>query len=92
MSVLIAVAHAQGTAERFVSNLVEGVLEPIVYLLIGIAVVFFLWGVVQFVSGADSEERVKEGRNHMIWGLVGLFIMVSVVGIMNLLCNSIGAC
>jgi len=92
MSVLIAVAHAQGTAERFVGKLVEGVLEPIVYLLIGIAVVFFLWGVVQFVSGADSEERVTEGRNHMIWGLIGLFIMVSVVGIMNLLCNSIGAC
>ncbi len=92
MSVLIAVAHAQGTAERFVGRLVGDVLQPIVYLLITLAIVFFLWGVVQFISGADNAERVGEGRNHILWGLVGLFIMVSVVGIMNLLCNSIGAC
>lgn len=92
MSVFVAVAHAQGTAERFVGKLVDNVLQPVVYLLIGLAVVFFLWGVVQFVSGADNADRVTEGRNHMIWGLIGLFIMVSVIGIMNLICNSIGAC
>lgn len=58
--------------------------------MIVLAVVYFLWGVVQFILGAESEEKRREGQMHMFYGIIGLFIMVSVFGIMSVICNTIG--
>jgi uncharacterized membrane protein YidH (DUF202 family) len=63
------------------------IINPIIGLLIAIGVIVFLWGVIEFIAGADSEEKRKTGKNHILWGVVGLFIAVSAFGIMNLLAN-----
>jgi hypothetical protein len=63
------------------------IINPIIGLLIAIGVIVFLWGVIEFIAGADSEEKRNTGKNHILWGVVGLFIAVSAFGIMNLLAN-----
>lgn len=62
-----------------------GVLTAVVPLLIGFAVVFFLWGVLQFVAAGGNEEKRTEGRNTMIYGIIAIFVMVSVWGLVNVL-------
>lgn len=54
-------------------------------LLIAIAVLYFIWGVVQFIAAAGDESARAEGKTKMIWGIVGLFIIVSVWGLVALL-------
>lgn len=66
------------------------ILNPIITLLFAAALVMFLWGVFQMFSGGDSDDARMVGRQHMIWGVVGLFIMVAVYGILNIVCNTIG--
>lgn len=61
----------------------ESILQPIVMLLMALAVAYFLFGVMKFVKDQDSEDAQGEGKRHMLWGVVGLFIMVSVYGILN---------
>ena len=67
----------------------EFVINPIIGLLFALALVVFLYGVVEFIAGADSEEKQTTGRQHMIWGVIGIFIMVSVFGVLNVVCNTI---
>ena len=60
------------------------VLGPIMQLLFALAFIYFLYGVlVYFINPLDTEKRA-EGRQHVMWGLIGLFIMFSVYGIIRL--------
>jgi len=64
------------------------VLNVVTPLIIAIAVVVFLVGVVKYITaGGDAEKRV-EARNVMIYGIIGLFVMVAVWGLVNLLINT----
>jgi len=66
------------------------IINPLIGLLIALAVIMFLWGVVEFIANSDNEEKREDGKKHIIWGIVGIFIMVSVFGIMNLICGAVG--
>ena len=71
------------------NKIITQVAQPIEYLLFAMAIVYFLYGVMVFIQNADSPEKRQEGQNHMIWGIVGLFIMVSAVGIINVIIATI---
>ena len=54
--------------------------------------VVFVYGVMEYVYKSRSNpEKIKEGRSHMLWGLFGMFIMVSVFGLFKFLLNSLPA-
>lgn len=57
-------------------------------LILAAAVVFFLWGVSQFVRAAGDEEARKTGKNHIIYGIIGIAVMVSMWGLVNFLTKS----
>lgn len=59
-------------------------------LLISMAVIVFVIGVVKYIAGADEEAKRTEGRNFMIYGLVALFVMVSVWGLVGVLQGTFG--
>ena len=66
----------------FLAGVNRAIINPLITLLISVAVVYFLWGMAQFVmNSADSAGR-EEGKKKIIWGLVGLAIMVSVKGLL----------
>ena len=78
------------SANTLISNIVNNILNPIIMLALAVAILYFLWGGFQFVRNADSPEERKKGSLNMIWGVVGLVIMVSAYGILNLILGSIG--
>ncbi len=61
------------------------VIEQLVLVFAALALIVFLWGMVQFISHADSKERRVLGRQQMLWGIVGLFVVVSVWGFVQLM-------
>jgi len=70
----------------------QEIVNPLILLLIGAGVAVFLFGVYEFLAGWDSEEKRRDGQRHMLWGLIGLFIMTAFFGIMNIICKTLGAC
>lgn len=52
-------------------------------LLVAIGLLIFLWGLSRFIMNLGSESKVEEGKNIMKWGLISLFVMVSVWGIIG---------
>ena len=58
-------------------------------LLIGAAVVAFFWGLLVYIFKSGKEGN-KEGKKIMFAGIVALFIMVSLWGIIALLQSALG--
>ena len=71
-----------------ISSFINGVLIP---LLFAIALLLFLYGVFNyFIVGKTDEDKRKDGRDYMIYAIVGFVIMVSVFGIVNLIAGGLG--
>jgi hypothetical protein len=68
---------------------VQQLLNQIIPLLVALGVVYFIWGVVQYVIGG-GEEAKKKGRDHIIYGLIGLAIIISLAGIINITVTTFG--
>lgn len=66
------------------------IINPAIEIAFIIALVVFLWGVVEFIRGADNEEKRTLGRQHMLWGIVGFVVMFGVFGIINILISTFG--
>ncbi len=66
------------------------ILNPLITILFAFALVIFLWGVFQYVWMEDSDNAKEQGRKHMFWGLIGLFVMFSAFAIMQLIAGTIG--
>ncbi len=76
--------------QNLIDNLNTQIIAPIILLLFVLSLVVFFWGVVDFIRGAENEVARKAGKDHMIWGIVGIFIMVSAWGIILIALNSFG--
>ena len=64
---------------------IGGVFNSLIPVIIAIAVVYFLWGVLQFIGAGDDEESRKAGRSRMLNGILALFVMVALWGIIAFL-------
>ena len=59
-------------------------------LLITIAVIVFIVGVIKYIANADDAGKREEGRNFIIYGLIGLFVLVSVWGLVGVIQGTFG--
>ena len=86
----MAVSKVPPGAESFITKIEANIIRPIISLLFVLALAYFLWGVFEFVRDSSSDEGRKTGIRHMTWGIIGLFVMASVVGIISIIGKSIG--
>lgn len=75
---------------NILGNIITQIVNPLIYLLIGLAVIYFLYGVLVFVRNADNSEKRAEGASHIIWGIVGIAIMFSVFTFIHVIRNTVG--
>jgi hypothetical protein len=66
------------------------ILNPLILLGFGVALLYFFWGIFKFLSNADSDDEREIGKRNMFWGIVGMAIMVSVYGLINLIVGTFG--
>lgn len=64
-----------------VPKIVDNIVIPIVQVLFGVTLLVFIYGLYGFFNGDD--EKRNQSKNHILWGVVGIFIMVSVYGIIR---------
>jgi hypothetical protein len=74
------------TIQSLICKLNE-ILGAILPFLIAIGVVIFVWGVIQFVIASDEEAKTT-GRNRMIYGIVGLVVIVGMWGLVRIVTNT----
>ncbi len=74
-----------------IGNIKSEIIDPLIWFLFVLGLLYFFYGVWELVRGAESEEARATGRQHIMWGVIGMFIMISFWGIMNLICGTIDA-
>lgn len=62
-------------------NIINTVLVPLIF---AVAFLVFIYGVFMYFI-ANSEDAKEKGKNLMLYGLIGFFVMVSVWGLVNIL-------
>lgn len=72
-----------------VAELIKTILGWLVPILISAAMVMFLWGVLMYVIKSDPESK-ETARHTMIYGIIGLAVMVSVWGLVRVLTETFG--
>lgn len=76
-------------ATELLDRISDFIINPIIFTLFTVAFVIFIWGLVQFVAHLDNEEARSDGSKHMIWGIIGMVVMVGVNSIIAVIQNTI---
>lgn len=89
--VLANEACNNASLKAVLGRFLNAVISPIITLLFAAALLFFFWGLFRLIMALSAGESGSEGKQHMLWGLVGMVIMFSAIGIVNLVSNSVEA-
>jgi hypothetical protein len=68
---------------------VHQILNSIIPALIALGVLFFVWGVVSYMIGADEEQK-KKGKDKIIYGIIGLAVIAGMWGLVNIIVTTFG--
>ena len=76
--------------DSVLGKIADQIINPLIRGLFAAALILFAWGVVQFIRGAGDESARSIGKQHMLWGVVGMAIMVSVFAVIKIATGQIG--
>jgi hypothetical protein len=76
----------------FLRKVAQVLLNPLIFLMIALAFLYFIYGVIKFLTTdpGDKGNTRKEARDAIIWGIVGMVVMFSVYGLIHFVLNSLG--
>ncbi|MFI5260864.1 MAG: hypothetical protein ACHQU0_03655 [Candidatus Paceibacteria bacterium] len=77
-----------GSGSTGVIGIINTIIVPMIFTL---AFAVFIWGVVSyfFIHGSEDTSR-SEGREFILWGVIGMAVLFSVWGILNVLLSTLG--
>ncbi len=80
---------AYASVDSFVGNVDKFIINPLILFLFALALAYFLYGVFEFIAHQDNEEAKTKGKEHMLWGIIGLTIMMGVWAILGVILNTL---
>ena len=92
LSALLFAIPFIASAQTFGSILtvISGLVNTLIPLTMALALLAFFWGLVRYIWNGASEEAKDEGKRIMIAGIVGLFVMVSIWGLVGIIGQTFG--
>ncbi len=75
-----------GTKKFF--EAVRGIVATLIPIAFGLALMFFFWGIAKYIWSAGSSK--EEGKQIMLWGVIAVFVMSSIWGIVAFIGDSFG--
>jgi Kef-type K+ transport system membrane component KefB len=82
---VLAMAQGYSNLENSLDSIIHLLNSYIVPLIVAIAGVYFMWGLIKYVTNQDDEGNRTSARNMMIYGIIVLFVMISVWSLVNIL-------
>ena len=74
---LPSLIFAQTTFKDLVNKIIENI-NYLIFLVVDLAVFVFIWGIFKYFVAGANEKKVEEAKNVLIYGLLGIFIILSV--------------
>ena len=86
---LPALALAQTDVQGILLT-VQDILNIIIPIIMTLALLYFFWGLANYILGVGDEEKRKAGREMMIYGIIALFVMAAVWGLVRVVGTTFG--
>ena len=82
----------QGTkaATEFVDKLNDIILFPLITLMSGVAFLVFIYGCAVYIMNASNDTAREEGKKHIMYGIIGLLVMLSAYALLSIAANTFG--
>jgi hypothetical protein len=77
-------------AQKLIENINSTIVNPLVVVLFTFSLVAFLWGVFQYIRGTDNPEKRALGTQHILWGIIGMAIMLMSFTIVKIVLKTFG--
>lgn len=75
-----------------VKKVSDVLLDPFIALVFAAAFIVFMWGVAQYLYYLNiGDSGNKDGKMHMFWGIVGMFIMTAAWTLMKIIDATVGS-
>lgn len=68
----------------------QTLVNTLIPVAIGIAVLAFFWGVAIFIFKSGDEEAKGKGKKIMLSGIIGLFVILAIWGILEFIGGALG--
>lgn len=85
----LALAQNLSNIKTFVTSIGQ-VVSLALPIVVGIALLAFFWGLVKFIFAQGNEEAKTDAKKIMLWGLIALFVMVAVWGLVRFIGTALG--
>ena len=82
-------AAAASKINDIITNMI-GLVGKVALLVWMIALVVFGWGIVRLIAAAGNQEEIKKAKGIIWWGVIGMFVLASIVGIIYVLQKDFG--
>lgn len=69
---------------------IRDIVNMIIPILMAIAVAIFLWGIIKFILAGGDDTKEKTAKGYIIYGLIGIFVMVAFWGIIQIAARFLG--
>ncbi len=86
---LLGIRVAYASVDSFVASLDRLIVNPLITFLFALALAYFLYGVLEFFTNQENEEKRTASKKHMLWGVIGLTIMMGVWTILGIILNTL---
>jgi uncharacterized membrane protein YidH (DUF202 family) len=87
--VVYAQEHIEA-AQSIVSRIENAILFPILSFMLAVAFLYFMWGAYEFVANAESDSGRDTGKQHMLYGIIGMVVMVSALALLRIVAGTFG--
>jgi hypothetical protein len=89
---MIAYAASEGVtaAKRILGRIEDVIFFPVITLIMSVALLMFLYGIYEYVLHGDDDTARSTGKTHMLWGIIGLLVMISAWGILKIAAGTVG--
>ena len=82
--------EAQAVAQGFVDKLNQAILFPLITLMMAVALLVFLYGAFEYVKNANDEEGRSTGARHLMYGTIGMLVMLSAMALLTIAAGTFG--
>lgn len=65
-------------------------INMVIPVMFGFALIYFFWGLISFITNSGDEKLREAGKQKMLWGIVALFVFVSIFGILRWIGSTVG--
>ena len=86
---LLPIAAAAQDLQSYFDTTVRGIIGVIINILIVLATLMLILGIFRYITSGGDEEKLKSGRSYILYGIIGIALMVLIRGFINIAIETI---